>query len=52
MDVGAAARAAAALSRIAAEHPEFAEVEINPLLALPDGALGLDARIVPGEDAR
>jgi acetate---CoA ligase (ADP-forming) len=52
VDVGAAARAAAALSRIAAEHPEFAEVEINPLLALPDGALGLDARIVPGDDAR
>ena len=52
VDVGAAARAAAALSRIAAEHPEIAEVEINPLLALPDGALGLDARIVPGDDAR
>ncbi len=52
VDVAAAARAAAALSRIAAEHPEIAEVEINPLLALPDGALGLDARIVPGDDAR
>ena len=52
VDVGAAARAAAALSRIAAEHPEIAEVEINPLLALPDGALGLDARIVLGDDAR
>ncbi len=52
VDVGAAARAAAALSRVAAEHPEIAEVEINPLLALPDGALGLDARIVLGDDAR
>jgi acyl-CoA synthetase (NDP forming) len=52
VDVGATARAAAALSRFAAEHQEIAEVEINPLLALPDGALGLDARIVPGEDAR
>jgi acyl-CoA synthetase (NDP forming) len=52
VDVAAAARAAAALSRFAAEHPEIAEVEVNPLLALPDGALGLDARIVPGDDAR
>ena len=46
LDVQAAARATAALSRVAAEHPEIAELEINPLLVLPDGALGLDARIV------
>jgi acyl-CoA synthetase (NDP forming) len=52
VDVAAAARAAAALSRVAAEHPEIAEIEINPLLALPDGALGLDARIVLDVDAR
>jgi acetate---CoA ligase (ADP-forming) len=53
LDVDAAARAAAALSRVAAEHPEIAELEINPLLVLPDGCLGLDARIVEGDaDAR
>jgi acyl-CoA synthetase (NDP forming) len=45
MDVDAAASAVAALSRVAAEHPEIAAIEINPLLALPDGALGLDARL-------
>jgi len=46
VDLGAAAGALAALSRVAAAHPEIAELEVNPLLALPDGALGLDARIV------
>ena len=54
LDVAAAARAAAALSRVAAEHPEIAEIEINPLLVPPDGCVGLDARIVleDGADAR
>jgi succinyl-CoA synthetase beta subunit len=46
MDIDAAARALAALSQIAAAHPEIAELEVNPLLALPYGVLGLDARIV------
>jgi acetate---CoA ligase (ADP-forming) len=49
LDVAAAARATAAVSRVAAEHPEIDAVEINPLLVLRDGALGLDARIVLGE---
>jgi acyl-CoA synthetase (NDP forming) len=46
VDLGAVARAASALSRIAADHPELAEIEVNPLLALRDGAVGLDARVV------
>jgi acyl-CoA synthetase (NDP forming) len=57
LDVAAAARALAALSRVAAEHPEVAEIEVNPLLVTPNGALGLDARVVldheqGGPDAR
>src|SRR5438270_7369265 len=46
LDVAAAARAVAAMSRFAAEHPEVAEVEVNPLLVRREGAVGLDARIV------
>ena len=45
-DVGAAAEAAAALSRVAAAHPDVAEIEINPLLVTPDGAVALDARVI------
>ena len=43
-----AAEAVAALSAVAAAHPELRELEVNPLLVTADAALGLDARIVPG----
>ncbi len=46
LDGPAAAEALAALSLLAAEHPEIAELEVNPLLVLPDRAVGLDARII------
>jgi acetate---CoA ligase (ADP-forming) len=46
LDLDAAARALSALSRVAAAHPELAELEVNPLLVLPSGALALDARFV------
>jgi hypothetical protein len=44
VDLAAAAEAVAALSRVAAAHPELAELEVNPLLATPAGAVALDAR--------
>jgi acyl-CoA synthetase (NDP forming) len=50
VDVAAAAEAVAALSRLAASRPDLGEIEINPLLVTPDGALALDARALSGEN--
>lgn len=44
--VSKAARALAALSAVAAAHPEIAELEVNPLLVAEDSVYGLDARVV------
>ncbi|MGM7668060.1 acetate--CoA ligase family protein [Microbacterium sp. A93] len=46
-DVAAVSQAIAALSQFGASHRgSVATAEVNPLLALPDGAIGLDAVIV------
>jgi succinyl-CoA synthetase beta subunit len=50
LDVPAAAEAVAALSQLAASRPDLAEIEINPLLVTPSGALALDARVLSGEN--
>jgi acyl-CoA synthetase (NDP forming) len=33
------------LSQLAADHPEIAELDLNPVLALHDGAVAVDARV-------
>jgi hypothetical protein len=48
LDVSAAAAAVAAVSRAAAACEAVQELEVNPLLVLPNGALGLDARVLLG----
>ncbi|MHB9855026.1 acetate--CoA ligase family protein [Streptomyces krungchingensis] len=45
----AVADAVCAVARAAAEHPELAELEVNPLLAHPGGAIALDAHGVLAE---
>jgi acyl-CoA synthetase (NDP forming) len=45
IDVTAAARAVVALGDAMTAHPEIAELEINPLLVTPHGAVALDARV-------
>jgi acyl-CoA synthetase (NDP forming) len=49
VDVAAAARAVVALGNAMAAHPEIAELEVNPLLVTPQGAVALDARIALSE---
>lgn len=47
VDLAAAAAVIERVTTLAAAHPEIAEIEVNPLLVRPDGALALDARAVP-----
>jgi acyl-CoA synthetase (NDP forming) len=46
VDLDALAAAVVRVSELAAAHPEVAELELNPVLAGPDGVLALDARVV------
>jgi acetyl-CoA synthetase len=49
-DLDAACDAIARISEFAADHADrVEEIDVNPLLARPDGAVALDALIVLGE---
>ena len=50
LDIAAAAAVAATLSHVAAARPDVAEIEINPLLVTPTGAIALDARVIQHEE--
>ena len=45
--IAAAAEVIAALSQLGATCPDIDEMEINPLLVTPAGAVALDARVIP-----
>ncbi|GAA1478850.1 acetate--CoA ligase family protein [Nocardioides aestuarii] len=50
VDLDALAELVARVSLVATAHPELAELELNPVLARPDGVVALDARVVLAED--
>jgi acyl-CoA synthetase (NDP forming) len=33
------------LSRLAEDHPDIAELDLNPIIARPDGVVAVDARV-------
>lgn len=45
VDLDAAAHAVAVVSQVLAEHPEIESIELNPVLATPDGCVSLDAHL-------
>lgn len=45
VDLKAVAKAVSAVGRLMLDHPEITELDINPLLARPDGVTALDALI-------
>jgi acetate---CoA ligase (ADP-forming) len=46
VDVRAVARVAATLGRLMLEEPALQDIEINPLMVYPSGAVALDALII------
>lgn len=50
VDLGALSQAIARFSEVFAAHPELAEAEINPAIALGKGVIAVDARLQPGKD--
>lgn len=49
-DTDAVVDAVVAVGELLADEPAIAEVDVNPLLATPDGALALDALVVLADD--
>jgi hypothetical protein len=46
VDRTALAKIITAISELALKHPEIKEIDLNPVMATPDGAKVVDARIL------
>jgi acetyl coenzyme A synthetase (ADP forming)-like protein len=51
-DAAALADLVLRLSRLAEDHPEVAELDLNPVMGLPEGCVAVDARIAVREPER
>ncbi|MFO1171681.1 MAG: acetate--CoA ligase family protein [Hyphomicrobiaceae bacterium] len=51
VDLQALGRTVSAFSRFVADHPEISEAELNPVIALSDKCVAVDARIVVADTA-
>ena len=49
-DLGALERMIMQVSEFVFAHPEIAELDLNPVIAYPDGAVAVDARVVLAEE--
>jgi len=45
LDIMAIAKAVSALSRLISERPDILEIDVNPFIAYPDGAIAVDALV-------
>ncbi|MEE9911062.1 MAG: acetate--CoA ligase family protein [Deltaproteobacteria bacterium] len=56
LDIAAIASVVAALSRLISERPDILEIDVNPLIAYPDGVVAVDALVrldgVPAQATR
>jgi acyl-CoA synthetase (NDP forming) len=53
LDIAAIANAISALSRLISERPDILEIDVNPFIAYPDGAVAVDALVrLDGSHAR
>ena len=50
-DLDALADALLRVSQLAQRHPRIAELDINPLLAMEEGAVAVDARVTVNAEA-
>jgi acyl-CoA synthetase (NDP forming) len=51
-DIKALVKIIMAVQKLMVENPEVRELDLNPILSYPDGALAVDARVIVGEEEK